>query len=70
MKNISREEAKYLRKHGGDKYVKTIGKQAKARKKSFCVIEANGAMRILKQYWTKECHIVYDSAEKIEGTNV
>lgn len=60
MRDISREEAKYLRRNGGSKYVKTIGKQAKSKKKGFCMIESATANKLLDKYWQTECRVVFD----------
>lgn len=63
MKKISKEEAKYLRSNGGEKYVKTVNKQAKSKKKTFYVIESTTALNLLKNYWTEVCRVIYDSRE-------
>lgn len=63
LRDINKSEAKYLRRNGGSKYVKTIGKQAKSKKKAFCVIESGAAIALLNKYWKTECRVVYDSAK-------
>lgn len=63
LRDINKSEAKYLRRNGGSKYVKTIGKQAKSKKKAFCVIESGAAIALLNKYWKTECRVIYDSAK-------